>query len=276
MNEETNNQDHTVSTSAAEPTADTTTPTEATAETSAVDASAGRRRNLIIGAIVAVIALLAIVWYAMESTDRVDTSVFSFIEKAQLERQVVATVNEVEISAYDLAISKEQISAAAGAQGLDLADPDVQSSITEQSIEMLINTELLRQEANRRGISATDEEVEARYEQLIQEVGGEAVLLERMEQFGVTEEILMRDIRNELTIQALLDEVFAETTLEVDETEVAERYELAGGEEAGLPPLEEVREQIEAQLETEREQSIVNDFVESLRNEASIDVQIEL
>ena len=135
-----------------------------------------RKAVYIAAAIVFVLILLSAIWYVMERTDRVSTNFFGFIERAQLEREAIARVNDVEISAYDLSISEQQIAAAAAAQGVDVNDADTQASITEQAVEMLINTELLRQEAESRGISIDDEAVDARYEQLVQEVGGESVL----------------------------------------------------------------------------------------------------
>ena len=211
----------------------------------------------------------------MERNGQINTGILDSFEQARLEGEVVATVDG-EITAYDLAISQEQISAAARAQGVDLTDPASQQSIRDQAIEMLVNTELLRQEAERRGLSVTEEEVTARYETLVSEVGGEEVLAERMGEFGVSEDILFRDIRNELTIQKLLDEVFAETEISVSDEDIAAFYESAGGVDAGLPPLEEVRDQIEQQLMSSEEQTVITNFVENLREEASVDIQIEL
>lgn len=249
---------------------------ETTATPVAVPSLTNRKRNLIIGAAGLVVLLLVVLWYGMERTGKVNTSVFSFIEQARLQNEVIATVGNAEISAYDLSISREQITAAAAARGVDVADPDTQESIREQAVEMLINTELLRQEAARRGIDVTDDQVAARYEQLVVEVGGEEILMERMETFGVTNTVLQRDIRNELVIQALLDQVFADATIEVTDEEVQEVYDGAGGAAAGLPEIEAVEGQIKEQITATKEQEVVNDFVESLRAGAEIEINIEL
>lgn len=234
------------------------------------------RLYFIIAAVVAVFILLGGLVYAMEKSGRLNTGIFDGIERARLANSTVATVNGNDISQYDLQISMEQIAAAATAQGVDTNDADVKASIKEQAIEMLINTELLKQEAAARGISVTKVDVDARYEQLVTEVGGEEVLQERMNQFGVTDTILKRDIENELTIQKLLDLVFAETDIAASDEEVAEMYASAGGESAGLPALAEVKEQIEQQITATKEQEIVNDYVDSLRDKAVVDIEIEL
>lgn len=237
-----------------------------------------RRRNFIIGAVIVVGLLLLGLWYVMERNGQVNTNLFSGFEQARLEREVIVEVNGEIISAYDLSISQQQIAAAARAQGVDVTDPDTIGSIKEQAIEMLINTELLRQEAKKRNITVSEDEVEARYNQLITEVGGEEILAQRMNEFGVTEKILFRDIKNELTIQKLLDEVFAssEEEMVVSEAEVKELYDSVGGEAGGLPALEEVREQIVQQIKSTKEQQVVNNFVETLRTQATIDIKAEL
>lgn len=247
-----------------------------TPETPETPVENNNRLYYIVAAVVAVIVLLAALMYVMEKDGRIQTGLFDGVDRIQSERTVVATVNDSEISEYDLRISMEQIGAAATAQGVDTTDPEVQSSIKGQAIEMLVNTELLKQEAAVRGLTVTAEDVDARYQQLLEEVGGEEVLMERMEQFGVTDKILKRDIRNELIIQQLLDQVFAETEISVSEEEVLEMYNNAGGEAAGLPPLEEVRGQIEQQINTTKEQEIVNTFVDGLREKSEVNVLTEV
>ena len=139
---------------------------------------------------------------------------------------------------------------------------------------MLVNTELLKQEAKARGIKITTEDVDNRLTSLKEEIGGEEVLTERMMQFGVDEKTLRHDIENELTIQSLLDQVFAEKGLEVTEEEIVAFYDEAGGEKGGLPKLEEVRAQIEAQLKSSKEQEAVTGYIEELRAKATIETLI--
>lgn len=264
-----------------EQSATQTTPGEeanAIAEQATAEAAhdSNRKRNLIIGSVILVVIVLLGLWYAMERNGQLDTGLFDAVEQARLQQEVVATINGEEISAYDLSVSQEQISAAAQAQGVDLNDPATQQSIRDQAVDMLVNTELLRQEAESRGLSVSEEEVENRYEALVSEVGGEEILQARMNDFGVTEDVLFRDIHNELLIQKLLDEVFAETEVIVSAEEIQNFYDSAGGTEGGLPPLEEVSSQIEQQLAGTKEQEVVTEFVDNLRSEAEIDIKLEL
>lgn len=247
-------------------------PAETTAVTPEEKVPAVRRWQFIVVAVLIVLGIFTSIFYAMEKKGQLNTGVFDGFERFQAAHSTAATVNGVKISGLDLATSVDQISAGAEAQGVDTTDPSVMADIKSQAIDMLINTELLKQEAAVRGIVITDEDVETRYASLVEEVGGEEALQERMAQFDVSAETLRRDIKNELTIQALLDQVFAAEPITASEEEIAQLYDSAGGEAAELPPLEEVRAQIEAQVTGSKQQEIVTKFVDELRAKAEVEV----
>lgn len=225
--------------------------------------------QLILGAVVIVVFLIGLV-YLLEERGVLNTSFFAGMEQSRMERTIVATVDGEDITQYDLQVSIQQQAAAAAAQGIDPADEVVSENIRTQALTLLINTELLKSEAFSRGLSVSDTEAMNRYDALVAEVGGEEVLRERMEEFGVTEEILQRDIRDELLIQQLIDQIFENNEITVSDEEVREVYETAGGEEAGLPPFDEVEPQIIDQVTITKEQELVNEFVETLRADANI------
>jgi hypothetical protein len=222
--------------------------------------------------VLVLVALLALV-YALEEKGKLNTGIFDGVQKQLSRYSAAATVNNAKISEYDLELSMTQLASGAAAQGADIADPSVQTEIRNQALEMLVNTELLKQEAVVRGISITDEEVNTRLETLKTDVGGEEVLDQRMAEFGISQKTLLRDIRNELTIQKLLDEVFKEKSVAVSEEDIVAFYDQAGGAEAGLPGIDEVRTQIESQLKATKEQSVVTAYIEELRGKATIETK---
>jgi peptidyl-prolyl cis-trans isomerase SurA len=219
------------------------------------------------------VALLALV-YALEDKGKLDTGIFDGVQKQISKNTAAAKVNNAKISEYDLEISMTQLSSGAAAQGADITDPAVQTEIRTQALDMLVNTELLKQEAAARGIEVTEDEVNTRLETLKTDVGGEEVLNQRMAEFGINQKTLLRDIKNELTIQKLLDEVFKEKSVAVTDEEIADFYEQSGGVKAGLPALEEVKAQIEQQLKATKEQSVVTAYIEELRGKAEIETLI--
>ncbi len=224
--------------------------------------------------VIAVIALAAIaagVVYLMEKDGRLSTGIF-MQANAISARATIATVNGTKIKGEELSTSINQISTSASQQGIDITDPSVQENIRGQAVEMLVNTELLRQEAAKREIVITDEDVTARIDALVTEVGGQELLNERMAALGIDDEILRRDVRSELLIQRLLEQVFSEKNITVSDEEVNEVYEAAGGADAGLPALSEVRSQIEEKVRGGKEQEIIDEMLVELRAAATIEM----
>ncbi len=258
-------------------------PTETAATTAAVASVATafnkskdfikRKKYTVATLALVLVALLALV-YALEDKGKLNTGIFDGLQKQVSKHTAAATVNNAKISGYDLDISMTQLSSGAAAQGADTTDPAVQAEIKTQALDMLINTELLKQEAANRGITVSEEDVNTRLETLKTDVGGEEVLNQRMAEFGINKKTLLRDIKNELTIQKLLDEVFKEKSVVVTEEEIVAFYDQAGGVEAGLPGIDEVRAQIEQQLKATKEQGVVTTYLEELRGKATIETLI--
>ncbi|NCT01818.1 hypothetical protein GW766_01000 [Candidatus Parcubacteria bacterium] len=230
------------------------------------------RANWLVAATMVVVVIIFGVLYLLEKEGRSSTTIFSSIIEQQEAKKVVATVNGEDITNAELKISIEQFSQMATAQGVDAASPEVQTEIRTQALEVLVNTKLLKQEAATQGISVTDEEVNERLTALTEELGGEEVLTERMTSLGIDDVRLHSDIKDELTIKKLLNTVFAEANIVVTDEEVASVYEAAGGEAAGLPAIDEVRSQIEAQISSSKEQAAIDEFLTTIKEGSAIEI----
>lgn len=225
-----------------------------------------------VAAIVIVTIIILGVLFFLEKEGRSSTTLFTSLIETQEKNAVVAVVNDEKIIAEKLETSILQFSQMAAAQGVDTSDPEAQAGIKEQALEVIINTMLLKQSAIERGVVVTDEAVEERIEVIRTDLGGEEMLTQRMAEVGISSEQLVKDIKDELLIQQLLDILFAEAEIVVTEEEVVEVYEGAGGEAAGLPALEEVRGEVEAQITASKEQVIIDEYLTTLRTEATIEI----
>lgn len=225
-----------------------------------------------VAAVVIVALVILGVLYLLEKEGRSSTSIFSSAIENQDGSSLVAVVNGEEIISSDLDTSIQQFEQAAQAQGLDINSTTTQAEIQEQALQVLVNTTLLKQEAAEQEIAVDDEAVAERIAIVQSDIGGEEALAERMATLGISEERLQKDIRDELLIQQLLDEVFADADITVTEEEIAAVYASAGGEEAGLPALEEVRPQVEAQIIASKEQEAIDAYLAELREVAQIEI----
>lgn len=185
----------------------------------------------------------------------------------------VASVNgeKIERAAYES--NYEGILANATAQGADTSDPAVQDIIKEQTLTGLINNKVLLQGAAESGITISDEEVQSEYDLLETQFGGQEALQEQIDAAGLTDEKLRNNIREQLQINAFLEAEVDLSSITVSETEVTNFLATLGSGE-GLPPLDQIRPQIEEQIQAQKEQERINAFIETLKGQAEIEILI--
>ncbi|MFN3188424.1 MAG: SurA N-terminal domain-containing protein [Candidatus Paceibacteria bacterium] len=209
-------------------------------------------------------------WLVLESQGRVQTNYLGTFAN----QGPAAIVNGVEISREAYESNRRQVEDSARAQGVDVTDPAIASEINAQAIETLINTEILRQEAEKLGITVLAEDVQARYDEIVLQVGGEAELAARMAELGVTEAGLRSDLEDELVIQMLFAQEANTAQVVVTDEEIMEVYtQVSAGQEEEVP-LAEVREVIETNIRLSKEQDLVATYIESLRADATIEIKI--
>lgn len=118
--------------------------------------------------------------------------------------QVVAWVGKQPITRSDLQ------RAMAGMERGDLSP----SQLQQKALEQLIAQELLYQEAQRRGMEATEEEISGHLDLLWREFLSRSAFEDLRKKNGLDDETLRHQVRRELIIARLLDqEVFAKTAI---------------------------------------------------------------
>lgn len=226
-----------------------------------------------IGAVVIVCIIILGVFFLLEKEGRSSTSMFASIIEKQEANAVVALVNGEEIINSELDTSIKQFIQVAVAQGVDANNPDVQVEIRAQALDVLVNTELLKQAAADKGLEITDEEVSERLQTIEAEIGGPEILVERMETLGISNDQLQNDVKDELLIQELIDIIFAEAEITVSDEEISEVYENASVAQEDLPALEEVRAQVEEQILASKEQAAIDAYLGELKDGAEIEIK---
>jgi hypothetical protein len=235
-------------------------------------ASTGVWKGYLIAAVI--IAIMGVgTWYVLERDGRVTTSVFTGLVDGirNNENAPALRVNDAVVTQGQLQVTINQITQNAVQQGADITDPEIQSLIREQAVDMMVNTELLLQAAAAEGIAVTDEQVDTRISEIETQVGGPEQLATELANATVTMEQLREDIVTEITVQTLLTGVVEAEDISVSDEEVAALYEQAGGEAAGNPPLADIRDQVAAQVQSQKEQAAVQNYLESLRINAVIE-----
>ncbi|MGC0274443.1 SurA N-terminal domain-containing protein [Pseudactinotalea sp. Z1739] len=185
---------------------------------------------------------------------------------------VVATVNGTDIAGdefvtlYQMQFQQMAMESQASGQEVD------QDELKSQTLNSMVDSELLVQDAHERGYEASEEDVEALLEQTATSNQMESVeeLLGVYAEQGVTEEQVRDDAQTQLLVQELV-----ENDIEVDEPtdeEVVELYESMGlgeDEENGYE-LEEIRPELEAQVRNQNRSEAVGAHVDDLRSDAEV------
>jgi hypothetical protein len=186
---------------------------------------------------------------------------------------VAAVVNGTKITQAKVNENIDMMKKSAELQGIDVNDPVVATEIQTQALENLINNELLLGAARESGVTANEAAIQSAYETLVSEVGGEEVLKSRMETVGLTSDTLMGNISDRLMVDQYIESVTDIETVAVSDEEIATYLESITTEGVTLPPLEEIKPQIESTILAQKQQGIVDDLLAQLRSEATIEIK---
>lgn len=198
---------------------------------------------------------------------------------------VVAEVEEEEITKVEFEqVYTSHFEQAAMMQQMSGEEVD-EDELKQEVVEGMISNELLLQEADERGIEASEEDVDQLIAQLTEANGMESEQ-EFLDAMNVSSGMSEEDVRNELTKEVKIQQLISEEAGDVEPTEeemqeaydeqiaAREEAESEDGEETEAPEYEEVKPQIEEHLIREKESDVQQTLIEELREEADVTVHI--
>ena len=199
--------------------------------------------------------------------------------------EVVAEVNGEQVTREEFVLIYEaqlqQATAQAEAGGGEAPDEE---ALKEQTANNLVDTELLAQEAESRGIAVTDEDVEAELTSLAEsnQLGSAQEFIDAVEEQGTTEE----QVRSQVEQPVRVEQLVADEAGPSDPTEkelrmlyaqakkAAQQQAQAGGQAQQIPPFAEVRDQLAEQVQTEQVGTVAQALVQELRKDADITINL--
>lgn len=193
----------------------------------------------------------------------------------------IATVNGTAIpkAAYDTGLASAI--ASYKSQGVDVAaDATKLSQVKTQVLDDLIGNELLIQGAVSSGIKTTPAEVEKQFQTILTQAGGSEGLKTALAQNNLTEAQLRENISKQLTIQAYLLANIDTKSITVSDAEIAQFYadyskaQTTASSTVKVPALKDLSGPIKQQLISDKQQTLITNFVASLRAKAKIETAI--
>jgi peptidyl-prolyl cis-trans isomerase SurA len=195
---------------------------------------------------------------------------------------VVAEVNGEQVTKEEFVpIYQAAFQQAAAQAQMGGGEPD-EEALRKETADNLVDTELLLQEAESRGLEVSDEAVEAELADLAEQNGMKSTeeLLEAVEAQGVSAD----QAREQVKTQAMVEELVADENGPIEPTDKelrtiyaqAKKQQAASGGGAGqkFPPFAQVRDQIEEQAASQEVGEVATGLVKGLREDADITINL--
>lgn len=185
----------------------------------------------------------------------------------------VAVVNSEDISREDYEVVERNVAAG---QGIDMAilDEETRMALRRQILDSVITQRLVHQAAEASGAAADPAAVETEFAAIRAQFESDEAFAAALEAEALTEDGLREQITDNLVTQAYLESELQLSTFTATDEEIQAMYEEVAAGGAEVPPLEEVREQVEALVLQQKQQEVVATLVERLRTEANIEILI--
>jgi hypothetical protein len=195
------------------------------------------------------------------------------------EDETVAKVNGKEIKGKDFNMIAQQFELMAQQQGQDTSDEEVAEQLEKQVLDSVVNQELLKQDIKSKGYKAPKEDIDARLEEIKSMYEDEDQFKsEFLEAQGMTEEEVVEQTALSIQFEQYMDKEIGEVEISDEDIEAfynKYKEQSEGQEGAGeMPPLEEVRPQIEQSLQKQEQDRKLAEVVEKLKEDSDVEILI--
>lgn len=198
--------------------------------------------------------------------------------------KVVAEVNGEKITKddfvplYETQYQQMQMQSQQSGQKVD------EKQLKTQTAENLVSTELLRQEADKRGIKVSDKDVDKGLEESAKSSQmSKKEFLAAMKKQGMDDKKVHSELKNQLSIEGLIKDEYGE--FKVSGEEIGQAYEQAktqqqqmaqqGGQQAQeMPPLEKMRPQLEEQVKSQKSTEATQKYAKKLRKQGDVTINL--
>lgn len=198
--------------------------------------------------------------------------------------EVVATVNGEGISGDDFTGVYESRFQQMAMQAQMSGEEIDQDQLKKQTVDSMVGSELLVQDAQDKGHEATDEDVDKLLKEAAeaQQLGSVDKLLAAYEEQGLSEEQVRSDARKQVLMTASIEKI---DVPKPTEEELKALYDQAaaqpqgdqdgqGGAPAETPSYEELKPQLEQQVTAQKQDDAILKRMKELKEDADVEVRI--
>ncbi|MFP4642676.1 MAG: SurA N-terminal domain-containing protein [Dehalococcoidia bacterium] len=187
----------------------------------------------------------------------------------------VAIVNGEEIAMKEFQRQLDQTEAMYEQQDTSFPEGEELMQLKQQIVDQLVDQALLVQEADSRDITVSEDEIQSQYEETVKRFEDEDAFEQELEEQGLSREDLKNLIADNIKIESLQDAVLEEAEIDAPtEDEVRELYDQYSQEQE-LPSFDEIKSQLEDQLLQQRQDEVIQGFIQELKEESTVEVLLE-
>ncbi len=188
--------------------------------------------------------------------------------------EVLALIDGEEITMADIQGDLDQMESQYAAQGIDISQEEgMREMLVFQAVQNHVNQRLLLDRARELGLEVDEAAIDEEYATITQQFQTDAEMETALGDAGLTEEGLRDDIRDSLLVQLLAEE---EGEITISDEEIQARYEQHQGQIGeDMPPLEDVRDDIERELINEQMGSVLEAMLTEIQNERNVEILVE-
>jgi len=197
---------------------------------------------------------------------------------------VVAEVNGEEVTKEEFVPIYEaafQQAAAQAQMGGEASEGPDEEALRKETADNLVDTELLLQEAESRGLEVSDDAVEAELTDLAEQNGMKTAdeLLKAVEAQGVSADQAREQVRTQAMVEELVEDEngpLKPTDKELRKlyAQVKKQQAASGGGGQEIPPFAQVRDQLAEQASSQEVGKVATGLVKDLRKDADITINL--
>lgn len=204
-----------------------------------------------------------------ENTEQQQQEEVEITEDEKVEADtVVVSINGEDVTGEQYNNIYRQLKTMYQMYGQDVSDQDM---LKDETIDVLTEQELIRQDALESGIEVTEDEVQEEIDNII-ETNGEEAIDTMMEEYELSEEEFRNQMMNDLVTIRYIEEEFE---AEVTDEEIEEQYnQLKEESEEEIGELEEYEEMIRQSLAQQKQNELLENRISELKETAEIEAHI--
>ncbi|MCM3740502.1 SurA N-terminal domain-containing protein [Oceanobacillus luteolus] len=180
---------------------------------------------------------------------------------------VVLNINGTEINGAKYNNVYKQYKTMLHMYGQDVSDLDM---LKDETVLILTEQELIRQDALDSGIEVTEEDAQEEIDNII-ETNGEEAIQTMLEEYDLSEEQFREQLMDDLLMVRYIESEF---TVEVTDEEVEEQYNQMKEQSEEVGELQEYEELIRQSVMEQKQREMLEARIEELKEEAEIETLI--